>query len=187
MRSIIYILLFLSYISSGKLYSQDTIYVKTYSDTISIAKKDAVFFKILHKESNLLRVDFFDINGTIISIEHFNLEQPNIRQGDFIYYSNGKTYMKGKFDKDKMNGTWTTYNSDGKSIEKEDNYLNSIKDGKSTTFYKNGKRQKSYDYSNGTIITTSCFDTSRHKLDCDSLYLVSYEEDASGTICRCCV
>lgn len=182
MRLTIIILVLLSYIGIGKLYSQDTIYVKTYSDVVSIDKKEAVFFKVLSKGPDYFRVDFFDIDGTIISTEYFSSSDNKIRQGDCIYFSNGKIYMKGKFNNDKMNGSWITYSNDGKNIEKEDNYLNSIKDGKCTVFYKNGKAQKSYDYSNGTIITTSCYDTLGNKLDCDSLYLSAFKEDTSGII-----
>ncbi|QQR97245.1 MAG: TonB family protein [Sphingobacteriales bacterium] len=167
-----------------QINAQNPIYLKNYSDTIPVNKSDANFYKIISKKKDLLKIEFYNINSTPISSEHFNLLNHSIREGEAIYYtSSGEIYMQGHYLNNKMNGAWITYAGNGRYKEKEEEYLDGVKFGKSISFFPNGNPKKVYTYNSyEKIIKTSCYDSLGNKLDCDSLYLASYERDTSGII-----
>lgn len=81
--------------------------------------------KIFKKDSNLSKVNYYDIKGVLKSTGEMN----------------GKVRI----------GKWIYYHIDGKSILAEENYENGVLNGSSKTFYNTGKITEEMFYENGKL------------------------------------
>jgi len=81
--------------------------------------------KTFETNSNLAKVSFYTVKGVLVS--------------------------EGVMDAKKRIGHWKYYQSDGKTLLSEENYKNGVLEGKSKTYYKNGKITEILFYKNAKL------------------------------------
>lgn len=143
-----------------KSYSQDTIYLHTPDDTIATIKEKALYYKTINKDVNPIEVSIYYTNGNKYSKAHYSSLIPEIKEGEYErYFYNGKTNIKGTFINNKMEGSWLIYNKEKGFVESKTNFKDNVRNGKSFTFYENGKLSRMEIYSNDTLLSAICYDT----------------------------
>ena len=148
--------------------AQDTIYLKNSNDTIPISKEKALYYKVIDKNTTPVEVNLYYINAIKISKAHYYSADLKIKDGEYeSYFYNGNLEIKGTYKNDRMDGSWMAYNKDKNFIEEKANYQNDLRNGKTFTFYGNGKLKRMDVFVRDTAVLSTCYDSTGNILDCE--------------------
>jgi len=174
--------------------------VRSNSETEFPKSKTTYFFDNGNRYAELIILDsfsnritkFYDTNDKLLVTESYSndsLKLKNYIDGDYKgYYSNtGELKSEGKVMDNKLEGLWTYYNQDGKTVNQTIEFRNNFFHGYRKDFYGNGqikalisynKGKKNgeaiYYYENGQIKERKTFKNSK-----ENGKLVKYFEDGS--------
>lgn len=148
-------------------YAQDTIYLHGPDDTIATIKEKALYYKTINTGVTPIEVNMYYKNGNKYSKVHFSSLKPEIKEGEYErYFYNGNTNIKGTFINNKMEGAWLVYNKEKDFIEEKTNFKSNLREGKSFTFYENGKLRRMDVYVRDTLRLSTCYDSIGSVIEC---------------------
>lgn len=167
MKQLFSILLFFLIV---KTYSQDTIYLHDLNDTISIQKEKALYYKTINFNIHPVEVTSYYVNGVKISTVHYSSLKAIVKDGEYeTFFYNGKTNIKGTFINNNMEGTWLIYNREKGFLETKTNFKDNLKNGRSFTFFENGKLSRMDIYVRDTLGLSTCYDSIGNVIECYSV------------------
>lgn len=85
------------------------------------SKKEAMYYRLIKAEDKGYLVSDYFMNGTPQMVAHCSSINPEIKQGECIYYHpNGKRKAQGYYNNDKAVGIWNYYGPRGVRIDSKD-------------------------------------------------------------------
>ncbi len=106
-------------------------------------QKDAEYIRTYEMGTdNKYKVEDRYINGNKLQMSGYysSLDSDGIRDGHFVYYSDGGFVIKeGNYEHDIKAGEWKYYYANSKNIKRIEHSKNGIFSGESTSYYENGK------------------------------------------------
>ena len=152
----------------AKSYAQDTIYLHGVNDTIATTKEKALYYKTINSGVNPVEVNTYYTNGNKYSKAHYSSLIPEIKDGEYeSYFYNGNINLKGTYKNNKLEGIWLAYNKEKNFIELKEMYKESLRNGRSFTFYENGKLSRLDIFVRDTLALSTCYDSIGNVIECD--------------------
>ena len=152
------------------------LFCKSQTDTIYYDQNDhktirdkAEYYSIIHFEKeNWYKVNMYFMNDTLKMRGHYSNIDSQTKEGLFsAYYKSGKLGGIGTYHNNKENGTWEYYYDTSGTLWYMCNYIGGQKNGKLTSFYKNGKLKRlEYHKFDSTLLSGKCFDKNNNKIVC---------------------
>ena len=141
-----------------KSNAQDTVYLHRIDDTIATTKEKALYYKTINYSVNPIEVITYYINGNKYAKAHYSSLKPEILDGEYEnYFYNGNTSFKGMYINNNMEGIWTAFNKEKNFIEIREMYKNNLRNGRSFTFYENGKLKRQDVFARDTLLVSTCY------------------------------
>ena len=150
-----------------KSNAQDTVYLHRIDDTIATTKEKALYYKTINYSVNPIEVITYYINGNKYAKAHYSSLKPEILDGEYEnYFYNGNTSFKGMYINNNMEGIWTAFNKEKNFIEIREMYKNNLRNGRSFTFYENGKLKRQDVFARDTLLVSTCYDSIGNEIEC---------------------
>ena len=169
---ILLIVLLLPFGEAGRGFAQnkvDTVYfTENWSET---TKAEAVFYRLIKKENNLLAVKDYYKNNVLQMEGTFTSLHPELYEGYFKYYNEkGVLIKEGEYKRNVEEGEWKLYYENGRLMRVE-NYLHGNLEGNLKSYYPNTRIRREEEYKNGKLLKAACY-TAKGK---DTAFYASYQ------------
>ncbi|MFN0256097.1 energy transducer TonB [Pedobacter ureilyticus] len=99
---------------------------------------------VIKRAGEFYQVSFFDRKDVLQEIISFEDRELTVRKGAYSSYQKGKLKEKGAYDKGHKNGEWITYQTDGETQRKVENFTHGKLDGRYTEYWNGNKEEGSY-------------------------------------------